>query len=174
MHPFKHFRTITKHRHAVIRHCFKAGIGFQGLFHDLSKYTPTEFIPGAKYYQGTRSPNEAEREDIGYSTAWIHHQGRNRHHYEYWKDYNYKTKLVEPVPMPDKYLKEMFCDRVAASKIYLGKNYTDDAPLKYLQKSLKTIFIHPETLSKLEYLLTMLSEKGEKETFRYIRERKTL
>lgn len=174
MHPFKHFRTITKHRHTVIRHCFKAGIGFQGLFHDLSKYSPTEFIPGAKYYQGTRSPNEGEREAIGYSTAWIHHQGRNRHHFEYWKDYDHVTKLIKPVPMPDKYIKEMFCDRVAASKTYLGKDYTDDAPLKYLQKGNKTRFIHPETQAKIEFLLTMLAEKGEKETFRYIRKRKTL
>ena len=74
-HFFRHFKTITKHRHQVIRHCFKAGIGFQGLFHDLSKYSPSEFIVGAKYYQGSRSPNEGEREDYGYSKAWIHHKG---------------------------------------------------------------------------------------------------
>lgn len=60
-HPVKHFITITKHRHRVMRHCFLAGIPFQGLFHDLSKYSLTEFIPGAKYYLGDRSPNEAER-----------------------------------------------------------------------------------------------------------------
>ena len=47
-HPIKHFVTITKHRNKVVVHCFKAGIGWQGLFHDLSKYSPTEFIPGAK------------------------------------------------------------------------------------------------------------------------------
>ena len=61
-HPFLHFATITRHRHRVIAHCFRVGIGWQGLFHDLSKYSPTEFIPGARYYQGTRSPNERERE----------------------------------------------------------------------------------------------------------------
>ena len=82
MHPIKHFITITHHRHKVIAHCFKAGIGFQGLFHDLSKYTFTEFRPGAKYYQGTRSPNEKERELFGYSLARIHHKGRNKHHFE--------------------------------------------------------------------------------------------
>ena len=114
----------------VIKHCKKAGIFWQGLRHDLSKYSPTEFIPGAKYYLGTRSPNEAERNDIGYSTAWLHHKGRNRHHYEYWQDYNPKTKKMEPVEMPIKYFKEMFCDRVAASKIYQGKNYTNAHPLE--------------------------------------------
>lgn len=74
-----HFKTITRHRHQVIRHCIKAGIPFQGLRHDLSKYSLTEFIPGAKYYAGTRSPNEVEREQTGYSAAWLHHKGRNRH-----------------------------------------------------------------------------------------------
>ena len=90
-HPVKHFITITKHRHRVMRHCFLAGIPFQGLFHDLSKYSLTEFIPGAKYYLGDRSPNEAERAEKGYSAAWLHHKGRNRHHYEYWMDYSMKN-----------------------------------------------------------------------------------
>ena len=121
-HPIKHFKTITKHRHAVIRHCFKCGIGFQGLFHDLSKYTPAEFIAGAKYYAGTKSPNEAERERYGYSPAWLHHKGRNKHHFEYWTDYNPYERRVMPVEMPRKYVVEMFCDRVAACKIYRGKD----------------------------------------------------
>lgn len=112
-HPIKHFRTITRHRHKVIANCARAGILRQGLIHDLSKYSPTEFIPGAKYFQGTRSPNEKERELYGYSQAWMHHKGRNRHHYEYWNDYNPKTKQIENVEMPVKYVIEMFCDRVA-------------------------------------------------------------
>ena len=77
-----HFNTITKHRHQVIKHCFKAGIGFQGLFHDLSKYTFTEFRIGAKYYMGYKSPNDVERMEKGFSSAWMHHQGRNKHHFE--------------------------------------------------------------------------------------------
>ena len=111
-------------------YCFRAGIGFGGLLHDLSKYSPTEFIPGAKYYQGNRSPNEKERETFGYSAAWMHHKGRNKHHFEYWNDLNINTKTYESVPMPTRYLKEMFCDRVAASRIYQGKNYTDSSALE--------------------------------------------
>ncbi len=168
-HPIKHFKTITKHRHKVISHCFKAGIPVQGLFHDLSKYSPAEFIPGAKYYIGTRSPNELEREDKGYSLAWMHHKGRNRHHYEFWTDYSPVTKLYSPVKMPINYVKEMFCDRVAASKIYLGKNYTDDHPLKYFMNARSRIVINEETAALLEKLLTMLSEEGEEKTFEYIR-----
>ena len=87
-HPIKHFLTITNHRHKVIANCARAGILWQGLRHDLSKYSPTEFIPGAKFFQGDRSPNEKEREIYGSSRAWMHHKGRNRHHYEYWNDYN--------------------------------------------------------------------------------------
>lgn len=169
MHLFRHFNTITKHRHEVIKHCFKAGIGFRGLFHDLSKYSPIEFRSGIKYYQGTRSPNEKERETIGYSLAWMHHKGRNRHHFEYWCDYNPKTKVMEPVKMPTKYLIEMFCDRVAASKIYKGNNYTDSSALEYFMNGKGRRIIHPETSDFLEKLLVMLSEKGEKETFKYIK-----
>ena len=169
-HPFLHFCTITKHRHKVFAHCFRAGIGFQGLFHDLSKYSLTEFLPGARYYQGTRSPNEKERELYGFSSAWLHHKGRNRHHFEYWSDLNPKTKLYEPVPMPLRYVKEMFCDRVAASKIYRGKQYTDAHPLEYYSRGNARIKMHPKTADLLEEWLTMLAEKGEREAFRHIKQ----
>ncbi len=173
-HPIKHFRVITKHRHRVIIHCAKAGIFWQGLFHDLSKYSPTEFIPGARYVTGTRSPNESERELFGYSKAWLHHKGRNRHHFEYWTDYNPKTKVMEPVNMPDRYIIEMFCDRVAASKIYQGKNYTDKHPLEYFMRGKPTRQITKESSDKLEILLRHLEQKGEKETFALIKKyRKT-
>ncbi len=168
-HPVKHFITITKHRHVVIKHCRKAGILWQGLRHDLSKYTPTEFIPGAKYYTGTRSPNEGERELYGYSLAWIHHKGRNKHHFEYWTDYSPVSKVVEPVKMPMKYVAEMFCDRVAAGKIYNGDKYTDKSPVEYFMRAKGRRVIHPETSDLLEELLTMLAEKGEDYTFRHIR-----
>lgn len=165
----KHFITVTRHRNAVMIHCFKAGIPFQGLMHDLSKYSFTEFFGGVKYFQGNRSPHEAEREDKGYSEGWMHHKGRNRHHFEYWTDYNPETKLMSPVKMPVKYVKEMFCDRVAACKIYMKKNYHDKAALDYFMKAKGRRVINPETSDLIEKLLTMLSEKGEKETFKYIR-----
>lgn len=165
---FGHLRTITRHRHKVMMHCFKAGIFRQGLRHDLSKYSPVEFMTGARYYQGTRSPNEAERETIGYSAAWIHHKVRNPHHFEYWTDYNLTTRQVEPVPMPKKYVVEMFCDRVAASKIYNGASYTDADSIEYYYRE-KSRRLHPDTAKDIELLLNMLKDKGEKETFRYIR-----
>lgn len=160
---------ITRHRHGVIKNCYKAGILWQGLRHDLSKYSPEEFLKGCKYYQGTRSPHEAEREEYGFSYGWMHHKGRNKHHFEYWTDYDLRTKLMTPVKMPLKYVKEMFCDRVAASKIYMKDKYDDGAPLAYFLRAKKTRAIHPETSDLLEKLLTMLRDKGEDYTFAYIR-----
>ena len=164
-----HFRTITRHRHAVIRNCAKAGILRQGLLHDLSKYSPTEFLRGARFYQGTRSPNEREREEYGYSLAWLHHKGRNRHHFEYWTDYNPVERRVVPVKMPLRYVVEMFCDRVAASKIYRGAQYKESDPLSYFERGKARRFIHPETSALLESLLQMLAEKGEDAVFAHIR-----
>ena len=166
-----HFRTITKHRHTVIKHCFKAGIFWQGLGHDLSKYTPQEFLAGAKNYQGTRSPNEVQREIYGYSPAWLHHKGRNKHHFEYWFDYNPKLKKIAPIKIPLRYVVEMFCDRVAASKVYRGKDYTSDHPLNYLVNGKDPQYIHPETLEFLIKLLAMLKDEGEDKTFAYIRKK---
>ena len=169
MHPIRHFSTITRHRHAVIRHCFRAGIGWQGLFHDLSKYSPTEFWRGAKYYLGTRSPNEAEREANGFSRAWLHHKGRNRHHFEYWVDIDPVEKRYRPVKMPLKYVIEMFCDRVAASKIYAKDAYTDADSYNYFDRGRERRTINKETSDFLEKLLVMLKDEGEDATFRYIR-----
>ena len=87
MHFIGHFKTITRHKILVAKGCFKLGLYYQGIMHDMSKYSPTEFLVGVKYYQGTASPNNAEREEKGYSGAWLHHKGRNKHHLEYWIDY---------------------------------------------------------------------------------------
>ena len=166
---FKHLRTINRHKKLVFIHCLKAGIPLQGLLHDLSKYSPSEFYYGVKYYTGQRSPNEGERDDYGFSYAWMHHKGRNKHHFEYWTDYNLEANKVMPVKMPLKYVIEMFCDRVAAGKVYKGKDYTDSSPYEYFDKGRARRTIHQETSDFLEKLLKMLAEKGEDLTFAYIR-----
>lgn len=170
MKPWQHFRTITKHKILVMQGCFRIGLIRQGLTHDLSKYSPVEFWTGARYYQGTRSPNAAEREEKGYSEAWMHHKGRNRHHYEYWTDMNPQTHRYDAVPMPRKYMAEMVMDRRAACMTYQGKAYTPASPLAYYEKSRERVLMHPQTQRELEYILTMLRDRGEEETFRYLRE----
>ena len=169
MKAWQHFKTITYHRWLVCRGCFQVGLYWQGLTHDLSKYTPTEFFVGAKYYQGNRSPNSAERVDKGYSVSWMHHKGRNRHHWEYWTDLNVAMGQYAPVPMPRKFLVEMVMDRRAACMVYQGADYTDASALTYLQKGVDRIRMHPQTQRELEYILTMLRDEGEKATFQYIK-----
>lgn len=171
MHPFQHFCTITKHHHVVFVHCCKAGIPWRGLLHDLSKYSPTEFWEGARYYQKVRSPNVGARMANGYSKAWMHHKGRNRHHFEYWTDYNPQYHKMMPVKMPLKFVAEMFCDRVAASKIYRGKEYTDEYPLTYFLNGKDARVIHPETSDYLEHLLRVLAEQGEEAAFKELKEK---
>ena len=172
MKAWQHFRTINHHRFLVMKGCFKVGLYRQGLLHDLSKYSPSEVLVGCRYYQGTRSPNNAEREEIGYSRAWLHHKGRNRHHYEYWIDYSTNPKEgIIGMKMPVRYVIEMFIDRIAAAKTYRGSKYTDSYPLEYYEKGAARLgrMVHPETAQLLHSLLKMLARDGEEETFRYIR-----
>ncbi|MDD3369506.1 MAG: DUF5662 family protein [Lachnospiraceae bacterium] len=171
MKAINHFITITQHRRLVRQGCFKVGLYWRGMTHDLSKYSPTEFLVGVKYYQGNRSPNNAEREDKGFSEAWLHHKGRNKHHYEYWIDYSNKgiPGGFAPAPMPDQYIVEMFMDRVAACKIYQKEKYTQESPLAYYESGKLPPPLHEKTKTMLELLLHMLAEKGEEETYRYIR-----
>lgn len=170
----EHYKTITRHRRIVRQECFAVGLYWQGLTHDLSKYSPTEFGMGIKYYQGWRSPNVAEREDKGYSDAWLHHKGRNRHHFEYWLDYlgdsgkGDKAKIV-PCRMPVNYVVEMFMDRLAASKVYKGKDYTDASAWEYYKNGDISEFLHPRTKKLLELLLKMNAKRGEAYTFEFIR-----
>lgn len=166
-----HFRTITKHKILVMKECFKVGLYKQGLLHDLSKYTWSEFSVGCKYYEGTRSPNSAEREATGMSRAWLHHKGRNKHHYEYWIDYSPKTgKKLVGMKMPVNYVVEMFLDRIAASKVYKGDAYQDSYPLEYFTRGGTEHYVmHEETKELLWKLLVMLAEKGEEQTYAYIR-----
>ena len=174
LHPWKHFKTITYHKYLVMKNCFKVGLYKQGLLHDLSKYSPSEFFVGARFFQGDRSPNNAEREIKGYSAAWLHHKGRNRHHYEYWLDYSVDSKQgIIGMKMPVRYVIEMFIDRIAAAKTYRGSKYEDSYPLEYYEKGVARLgrMVHPETAKLLHFLLKMLARDGEEKTFGYIRSR---
>ena len=165
-----HFRTITRHKILVGKLCFRVGLYRQGFMHDWSKYAPVEFCAGVKYYQGYRSPNAAERLDKGYSAAWLHHKGRNKHHFEYWMEPSIDgSGQVLSHPMPMRYVVEMFCDRVAASKIYKGADYTDRTALEYLLNSKEYAVMHPDTYTQIVELLTMLAEQGEEHTLNYIK-----
>ncbi len=137
------------------------------------------FIVGCRYYQGNMSPNNAEREAVGYSSAWLHHKGRNKHHLEYWIDYGIPDKEgphkgehkgLCGMKMPVNYVVEMYIDRVAASKNYQKEKYRDDSALAYYMNGRQFHVLHDDTRALLELLLEMLAIKGEKVTNRFIRE----
>lgn len=174
MYIRRHLSTVRRHRQWVRRYCFRLGLYRQGLLHDLSKYSPTEFWRGARYWQGYRSPNDAERAANGVSLAWLHHKGRNRHHFEYWIDYVRQPDgrgVLAGTQMPLRYVAEMFCDRIAACRIYHGKDYTDAQPYEYFARSRPRMMIHEKTADELEKMLLILKEQGEDAAFSYVRRR---
>lgn len=154
-----HCRTVNRHRRLVRKLCFRFGLYRQGITHDLSKYSPVEFWNGVKFYTGTKSPHVGERSTYGYSKAWLHHKGRNKHHAEYWQDIT-SNGITEPVQMPQEYLLEMVCDRVAASMTYCKKKYTDSSALEYYNSRKQENNFHPTTRAALEAVLNMIAEKG--------------
>ncbi len=165
-----HLGTVSHHRALVFVHCCRAGIPWQGLWHDFSKFSPVEFWAGVRYYQGDHSPNEEERRHNGYSAAWLHHKGRNRHHLEYWIDYSAGgPEPLAGVQMPPRFVAEMICDRIAASKTYRGSEYTDRDPWDYYERSKGHYMLHPETRAQMEKAFLILRDEGEDALFQYVR-----
>ncbi len=170
-----HLCTITEHKKLVFQGCARVGLYYQGITHDLSKFSPVEFVNGCRYYQGgKRSPNNGEREAKGYSEAWMHHKGRNRHHLEYWNDYRMRPAEGESplqlVKMPRRYVAEMLMDRIAASKTYLKEKYNDHEPLQYFLNGKSRLLLNEESSMELERMLRILDRKGEEYLYRFVRE----
>lgn len=170
MNSVKHFKTITAHKLMVMKFCFRVGLYKQGLLHDLSKYKWIEFSAGVKYFKGDESPNGIQKLKEGYSAAWLHHKGRNKHHIEYWIDYGNKIEDgMVGMKMPTRYVVECFLDRVAASKNYQKESYKNDSPLKYYNHGKNYSIMHPESRALLESLLHKLADEGEEAVLEYIR-----
>ena len=170
-----HLRTINHHKMLVMKYCFRVGLYRQGLMHDMSKYMPSEFILGCMYYQGgTRSPNNGERDAKGYSFAWMHHKGRNRHHFEFWQDYSGSPGQspwpMIPVQMPRKYVAEMLMDRISASRNYRKDAYTQHDPLSYYENGRARKLLHPQSAKELHGMLRILDQRGEEELFHFVKD----
>lgn len=154
----KHFIVISKHKWYVGVECFKRGLYWQGIVHDLSKFGFTEFFTSARYFQGTGSPIDAEKKERGYSTAWLNHKAKNKHHWIYWTDRKDGKEIA--VPMPEKYIQEMLCDYIGAGKAYNKKKWMPTESLRYYQEVDKDkMFLHPETRKRFENLLQSLQDK---------------
>ena len=166
-----HLGTVLRHKYYVACGCFRLGLYRQGLCHDLSKFSPTEFIPGVKYYDGHVSPNNIERElHDGCSLAWLHHKGRNKHHFEYWIDLSPRPgEGLIGCRMPLRYLAEMVCDRRAACKAYHGKDYHQGDAWAYYARSRFRLTMHPDTRALLEKALVLMRDEGEEAAFCWLR-----
>lgn len=156
---FKHLKTVCRHKWYVLRECAACGILWQGLVHDLSKFSPAEFFSSAKYFQGNRSPIEAEKEDIGYSAAWLHHKGHNKHHWEYWTDFADNGDVIAN-RIPAEFVVEMVCDWIGAGKAYDKEEWNPHKPLAYFNKVREGRHFHPATEALIRWLLTVLDEQG--------------
>lgn len=95
----KYLKYILRHKWFVFVECCKIGAPLRGMLHDMSKFLPSEFIPYAHYFYGTWYKNEDwhgdKRNHIPYECtekgveeafdiAWLKHQKRNPHHWQYW------------------------------------------------------------------------------------------
>ena len=154
---FKHIKIVSKHKWLVFKFSVKLGIPFRGLMHDLSKFSYDEFWESVKYYDGKVSPITKCKQENGYSKAWLHHKGRNKHHVQYWVDLG--TKGVAPV-IPYKYVVEMICDKLSASITYNGKNWTNSSEYEYWVKEKKRIIVNPKIENFLEEVFLNLKENG--------------
>lgn len=150
MNFWKHWNKVRTHRKWVRRYCWGMGLYWQGLTHDLSKYSPTEFMESVRFYQGTSSPIDAAKRAKGYSDAWFHHKGRNKHHYEYWMD-NFDLG-GENIVMPYKYFAEMVCDYLAAGRAYMGKNFSYTAEYEWWQNKRRMTAMNPRMVTALDII----------------------
>lgn len=148
----KYFNTICIHKWYVFIECVKLGITWQGIVHDMSKFSLSEFIPSAKYYNGNGN-------DVEYQNAWLHHKGHNKHHWEYWVDWNSSTGEYLLSDIPIKYLKEIYADMIGASKAYNKWNFDNKEPLKYFIDKCKGWKIKDEDRYWLEFKLNELAKK---------------
>ena len=157
MKVFKHIKLVMKHKWVVFKLCCKIGIPLRGFLHDWSKFSPTEFLESIKYYTGYRSPISMCKAKKGYSSAWLHHKGRNKHHPEYWIDMSLPEKTVI---MPYKYAAEMICDKMAAGIVYQGDKWTKDWQISYYMNEREKSLIHPQVDKFMIAVFTEVSKNG--------------
>lgn len=129
----KYLKYVVRHKYYVSVECFKHGLYWRGLKHDLSKFLPSEFIPYAKFFYGSKTPRRdktgyykpTDTGDADFDFAWLKHQKRNDHHWQWWilPEDNGGVKIL---PMPYEALTEMICDWVGAGQAQGNKSPAND------------------------------------------------
>ena len=168
-----HTDTILTHINIVKDLCYQMGIPELGQSHDVSKFSPDEFEIYT-YANGKKSPHDIARDKLGVSPSWIHHKARNPHHWEYWTDFNSATPnedgtftiICKCVKMPYERIIEMFCDFVAAGKVYTKDAWTVNTPLDYWTNNCEgQRAMHKDSEKLIKLLLNTLAEKDSLDDF---------
>lgn len=118
----KYLNYVIRHKWYVFQECCKQSIIWRGIIHDMSKLYPSEWKPYVDYFYGETKNYYGNCNDIDtcFDVAWLKHQNRNKHHWQYWvlmKD----NGSIYPLDMPMKYVKEMYADWVGANRATRNK-----------------------------------------------------
>jgi len=144
---------VLRHKWFVLVECWKMGIFWRGLVHDLSKFTPAEWFPYVRYFYGDGGTRESKGDynvddtPQDFEMAWNHHQKANDHHWQYWVRFG-DDGTVKVLPMPPKARAEMLCDWRGAGRA-LGKPDT----LAWYSANLSKMILYPETRAWIEWKL---------------------
>lgn len=101
----KYFSYILKHKYYVWLMCFRMWLFWQGIIHDYTKFYPCECRWYMRYY--SLNDKSVQKE---FNYARLHHQKHNPHHRQY-RLLQEDNWLLKALDMPEKYIKEMLCDR---------------------------------------------------------------
>lgn len=145
-----YLKYVLIHKYHVMTECFSEGLYWQGIMHDMSKFLPSELIPYVNRFYGNDIEKKESKEDFDF--AWLLHQKRNPHHWQFWillKD-ECKTKIF---PMPKKYIEEMICDWIGSGKAQGFKSPKDDKYFEtrnWYNKNKDKMRLHAETRFVIE------------------------
>lgn len=144
----KYARYVALHKYYVARECFKRGLYWRGVVHDLTKLRPDEWLPYANFFYSDEQTKEVKD---AFFIAWLKHLNRNSHHWNHWvvQSDGGVTKVFE---MPEKDRIEMLCDWLGVQAA-LGKN---DLPRWYAERE-STMLLGPKTKSWLKRELKQLA-----------------
>lgn len=140
MNYFNYLKYLMKHKYYVWVACNVLGVSwYQALIHDISKFRLREWCPYMNCFYN-HDGSSCYKETIEFAQAWNAHQKYNKHHYQYWL-LTWDNGKSEPLPMPEKYVREMMADWFGAGKAITGKW---EAEAWYIQNQ-DNIMLHPDT-----------------------------
>ena len=152
---WEYFKKVCRHKWHVGRACFRYGLYWRGIVHDLSKFSRAEFGPYAMYFH-TPDGKSSYRTKTAFDHAWRHHVAHNPHHWEYWIAFNRGYPVA--ADMPEKYILEMVADWIGAGMTYDGQ---PDPNVWYYGKDAKSIIMMTQrTRDRVEELLREINPKG--------------